>query len=565
MLRIPAVIQFSNKKSTYTDICGKPVIEFLTERLKKAGVSPIVAAITNLPEDASLDLRLKQLGLTVYRGDKDIPDCLLNAARFLGIESFVRINENNPLIDTDMMQLLYAEHLHGGFDYSFNGHEYGVLWGMDCDVISVNCLKKLISEELTVQQKNFFSYHIRQNSDKFHINKLSTGKKRSAYKLCLETEKDLVLLENITQNVKNITTENVNEYCDKHRALSEINREHPEKEIGIDKLFLHNEKLAQFLTLDKETVDSSYPICIELSLTNACNLVCVYCSDIGLRQRQGTGSTINLNVLRRLFADLKEGGTKGIVIEGGGEPCLHPEFNGVVRLAKHYGLAVGLITNGTVHLNDDITEEFEWIRVSLDASTRQEYLRLKKVDYFEKVLANISSYAERCGSVGVGYVVTNNNIEELESLILQLRESGATYIQLRPVVDNKELYPKNITLDYFTYYATAKFGVIIDGMYENDSEGNHGMGCDCHSLTSVICADGSVYLCGRLNIYDWLKPIGNINTNTFQDIWLGDKRQEQALVVKNEKFCIKNCPRCRMSKFNKRVKELVSIKSKNFI
>jgi len=284
-----------------------------------------------------------------------------------------------------------------------------------------------------------------------------------------------------------------------------------------------------------------------------------------LRDRQGAKPSLDIDVLSTLFKSLEEGGTKGIVIEGGGEPCLHKDFDRVVKTAKNSGLAVGLITNGTISLSSEILSCFEWIRVSLDASTKKEYLSLKNVDLFEDVLENITEYAKHCNTVGVGYVVTNNNIEELESLVLQLRENGVSYIQLRPVVDSPELYPKETDLQYLKYYQTISFGVIIDGMAENIESGNFGLGCSTHSLTSVITADGSVYLCGRLNIYDWMEPIGNINTESFDSIWLGDKRKEQTHLVIDKSFCSKNCPQCRISKFNKLILDLNSIESKNFI
>ena len=47
-------------------------------------------------------------------------------------------------------------------------------------------------------------------------------------------------------------------------------------------------------------------------------------------------------------------------------------------------------------------------------------------------------------------------------------------------------------------------------MQENMDRGNDNLPCVANSITSIISGDGSVYLCGRLNIYDWIPPIGNI-------------------------------------------------------
>ena len=268
---------------------------------------------------------------------------------------------------------------------------------------------------------------------------------------------------------------------------------------------------------------------------------------------------------KALFDDLAAGGTKGVVLEGGGEPTMYPHFGEVVRHAKSVGLAVGLITNGTRTLPPDVLSALEWIRVSLDASTGEEYLGLKGVDLFDTVLSNIASYAQHCPTVGVGYVVTRKNLSQLEALVLLLRKVKASYIQLRPVVDNSDLYPRGVDLSYLKYYETKKFGVEIGGMTENAVGGNNDLPCYAHSITSVISGDGSVFLCGRLNIYDWLKPIGNIRSQRFSDIWNGEERKRQAAMVGDSEFCKKTCPQCRISKFNSVFDRLRSVKTVHFI
>lgn len=201
----------------------------------------------------------------------------------------------------------------------------------------------------------------------------------------------------------------------------------------------------------------------------------------------------------------------------------------------------------------------------MDASTAEEYLNLKGVDCFERVITNIAHYAQYCNTVGVGYVVTNQNISEIESLVMRLREIGASYIQLRPVVDCEKLYPQDVDLNFLKFYQNHSFGVIVDGMKENAEMGKHGLPCITNSITSIISGDGSVYLCGRLNIYSWLEPIGNINQQSFYDIWNGEERNVQMAMVRDASFCQQNCPQCRVSKFNELFARINNINSKHFI
>lgn len=549
------------------ELDGKTVLEFLVARIQAEFDGDIIIASTTFEEDNIFEEISKKHGIKIYRGSYiDVPRRLLGAMNLTDSQDFIRVFGNHPLVDIDRMKAMLKNHIAGCYDYSFNGHLYGDVWGTESEVISVKCLKKILNMNINETQMHEFAFIIRQNKDKFKVLKQPNvmGNKRPSYKLVFETPDDYKLIGDVIKNVSTLSSHNIIEYLDKHPILAKSNHASPSKEVGLDKLYLHYDKLKN-IYINKGYVDFIYPVSVELSFTNRCNLACVYCSDQGLRVRQGVTDDFQIEVLFRLFDDLRKGGTKGVVIEGGGEPTLHPDFEEIVNYASNTGLALGLITNGTKELGKDILKKFEWIRISLDASNPEEYFNIKKVNCFERVMANISNYGKYCETVGVGFVVTNANISELEALVLRLREIEVAYIQLRPVVDNQGLYPYGEDLSYLLYYQTSKFAVIIDGMTENSEVGNFNIPCRCHSLTTVITADGSVFLCGRLNIYDWIKPIGNLYDSSFRNIWHGSERIAQSELVYDSNFCKEYCPPCRISKFNKLIDNLSLIKSKNFI
>ena len=64
--------------------------------------------------------------------------------------------------------------------------------------------------------------------------------------------------------------------------------------------------------------------------------------------------------------------------------------------------------------------------------------------------------------------------------------------------------------DYLKQYEDELFIVDVSGFKNNNYSGNGGAPCYASSITSVISGSGDVYICGRLNIYDWVEPIGNI-------------------------------------------------------
>jgi radical SAM protein with 4Fe4S-binding SPASM domain len=239
-----------------------------------------------------------------------------------------------------------------------------------------------------------------------------------------------------------------------------------------------------------------------------------------------------------------------------------------VKKIKELGLGLGLITNGylTPYINN--LNDFEWIRFSLDAAGREQYKSLKGVDGFDRVINNLLSIAsaKHNASLGVGYVVTNRNddLVQLEQLVLFLRKIGADYIQFRPVVDHPELFSE-VKLDFLKKYETADFSVNIAAMTDNQVAGNSGLPCLAHSLSTVITADGGVYLCGRLNRFDTWHPLGNLRDQTFHEIWTGEKRRQQVRMVSQAEFCQAHCPQCRMTKYNRLLNDIERVKTRNFI
>ncbi len=567
---ITVILQASNYKESMKNrnfqmIDGNPVIKFIINRLKKDAEVELVLAVSDREEDDIFEEIAKAEEIQIYRGSYDnILERLCGAANLCGAKDFVRAYANYPLIDIDEMKSLVKEHVEKKCDYSYNEHQQGVLWGTGCEVYNTKFICNLRKMKLQQNQIEMLGFYIRQNETKHNVLRYKVCDARPAYKVCLETEKDLDVVRELVENLENEINNNVIiNYFEKHKLLANYNVEEPAKEVGIEKLFLHSEKVKNIL--EEQAVDTTYPISVELTLTNQCNLNCVYCSDNDLRTRQGRKQALPLETLAVFFEELSKGGTKGIVLEGGGEPTLYSEFPKVVRYAKENGLALGLITNGTVRLDKEVIREFEWIRVSLDASTAEEYMQLKGIDYFERVLMNIAYYSKFCTTVGVGYVVTNTNLSEIETLVMRVREAGVSYIQMRPVVDNRDLYPYGIDLSFLKFYQSANFAVIVDGMKENAEVGNGHLPCKAHSLTTIVSGDGAVYICGRLNIYDWMKPIGNINEQRFDDIWNGQIRKQQAEMISDGTFCGRNCPQCRITKFNHLVNRIEKISSKHFI
>ncbi|MFH1453393.1 MAG: radical SAM protein [Armatimonadota bacterium] len=341
-------------------------------------------------------------------------------------------------------------------------------------------------------------------------------------------------------------------------------------EIGVNKLFFHPDKVNKLLAIaraPKFKFDTSYPVSVELSLTNKCNLKCIWCVDWHLRK--SNKKEIKFEILKKLILDLAHGGTRGITIEGGGEPTVYSHFKDLMKFINNVDIKFGLITNGVLIPYSDSVEKFEWIRISLDVDNAENYAKYKKGNKkdYNKIFSNIEKLVNRSNKktvVGVSYIATKYNLLFINDVIDRLKNIGVDYFYIRPIEDNEELLPYGDELEGIEDKADKDFKVLVN-YNERLACGNASLPCVAHSLSSVITADSDVYLCGRLHIHREWGPIGNLNKNTFNELWHSKQRQSQSLKVYNSRFTSKYCPVCRMTKFNKELYDLKNIKTVNFV
>lgn len=333
------------------------------------------------------------------------------------------------------------------------------------------------------------------------------------------------------------------------------------------KLLLHQDKVNSiFRVLSGESVyDSMPPISVELHLTDLCNLNCSWCTDGMLRRNKASNPK---EVLFTLFDYLAAHGV-GVTIEGGGEPSVHHDFAQIVRYGQAKSLRMGLISNGVRDFSE-LIPCFTWARISLDASTAEEYEIEKGCAKFDTVLGNLSRFAaSRDPSrthVGVGYVLTVRNQSRLVPLIHDLDGMGVDYIYLRPVEEAPGLTPSIDDL----FSLKKELVRLSDGLRirclltvsERLATDNDGLPCVCHSLSCIIQANGDVALCEKRR-HD---PIvfGNLRNAPFEELWNSALRRQasQRLI---DPLLQKGCGVCRITSFNAVFSDVSHIHTKNFI
>ena len=308
------------------------------------------------------------------------------------------------------------------------------------------------------------------------------------------------------------------------------------------KLFAHMDRLHAIQQGHKPP-----PVNVEIDLSNRCSLGCEWCHFAythtrgplaGKRDKPGGavsgGDLMELTLANHILWQLHDAGVKSVTWTGGGEPTLHPNFDGVVTVASMAGLEQGLYTHGG-HIDQDRADLLKmfltWVFVSLDECTPATYKASKGVDRFQAATDGIRQLvaAEGNATVGVGFLLHPHNFNQVRQMVELGRELGADYVQFRPTVHFEQDAPGqlcedttwiNWAISHLNAYADDPF-VIADverfKMYKNWT-GHPYKTCNWSALQTVITPNGKVWRCTNKREHpDAL--LGDLSVESFADVW----------------------------------------------
>lgn len=313
-----------------------------------------------------------------------------------------------------------------------------------------------------------------------------------------------------------------------------------------NKIFFHLDRLQDFLN-GKPT----YPVSVEMDLSDWCNLGCSWCRF----SKAHHNDVMSLDSARHILQQLKDVGVKSVVYSGGGSPLMNSDFDEIVKHGCSLGLDQGIYTNGTeVHKHiEALKSQMKWIYVSLDAATRETYLKIKGKDQFQQVLSNIALLtAEKPkAKIGVGFLVSAENAHEAISFAELCRGLNVDYVQYRPAVVegiNRDWLREVVSC--LTLVESMDPRITIAWYKFNDLLRNDGgrtyMKCYGHNFLGGISANCTVWFCLNYR-YRRGYDIGSLKNESFESIWLGRRRKELM-----ERIDVTKCPKlCRPHELNK--------------
>ncbi len=213
------------------------LIELVLKRLNySTRIDEIILATTTNQKDDILASHVEKLGFQVFRGsEQDVLSRFYNALYKLNPTIVVRITGDCPLISpklTDMAIQRFSETKADYLSLSI-GEKKKLAYsrGFDVEVTSF----KALSEAYNKAEKKYEREHVMPflytNKEIYSVIYLEPeiGESRPSYRLCVDTEKDLELLNAIyrifKENLINISYKEIIKFLDDNPQIAEINKD----------------------------------------------------------------------------------------------------------------------------------------------------------------------------------------------------------------------------------------------------------------------------------------------------------------------------------------------------
>lgn len=292
------------------------------------------------------------------------------------------------------------------------------------------------------------------------------------------------------------------------------------------------------------------PLYVRIKPTNRCNHACRFCTysdgtkranDVasdhlrtGMHTAMVERDQMPVEKAFELLDDLAAMGTRAITFSGGGEPLYHPDIEAILARAIHHNLDLSIITNGQL-LSDrraHLLLHAKWVRVSIDYTSAEQMAASRHVPprLFDQILANLRDFAAKKPAtcdLGVNFIVTRYNYENLVPFARELRARGVQNIRFSPVyVENFQEYHAPIAARVREQLAEAQAlcvdGFSINTTYDLTSPGKSPVRpftrCLYAQTVPVVGADLGVYACHN-TAYSQHGRIGSIAEKSFREMW----------------------------------------------
>ncbi len=275
-----------------------------------------------------------------------------------------------------------------------------------------------------------------------------------------------------------------------------------------------------------------------------------------------------------LLDEFKEIGVLAVQFTGGGEPTVNKDHEVIFQKCLDLGMKASLVSNGlkwSKHLRTEILPQFSWVRVSIDAGYAATYAAVRRTPImnWDHVWNHVVDLADAIADeksqtvLGLGFVVTPDNWEEIVSFARIAKTTGARNIRFSAMFSPKDEKPfadiyKEIAalikgvrkLESKNFTIHDNFGSRFEDLKQHAPDYSF---CSYQFYTAYVGGDLNPYRCCVLSYNERGKIAGvNLADTSFATFWKSQARKDdmQALDARG-------CERCQFNSKNRAVNYLM--------
>lgn len=227
------------------------------------------------------------------------------------------------------------------------------------------------------------------------------------------------------------------------------------------------------------------PVSFEIDASNACQNDCDFCMFAFHIKKHRVHLPFELYT--KVVWDFYRHSIKSITFTGGGEPLMNPKIVDMIKMANHLNIKVGLVTNGIgLKRIEEVADKLEFVRISLDAACSETYYETKHTKHFNLIVENAKRLVDKhVTDVGLAFVITDHNRDEVEAFYELSKSIGAHYAQVKPEIRDCDIEAEMKDLDRNKFFVTERYNIDRKSY----------TACKIAGLIGVLNATGKVYYC----------------------------------------------------------------------
>lgn len=287
----------------------------------------------------------------------------------------------------------------------------------------------------------------------------------------------------------------------------------------------------------RQSFDSFDVLYVEL--TGLCNYRCVHCGNEDDEQK-----SIDYKDIERILCEFNDCGGKKLILTGG-EPLLHPDIEGILRLAQGHGYRTKLSTNASL-LNK---AQFAYVldmdlgfRLSLDG-TRDVHNRIRRNGKaYDDLVSAMQKISHKGRQTIIRTTVMKANASSIPKMLSELDRLTAE--------EGINVYSNNIwpmrgigKANFSQMLSSQEYKVFLEGLnaqtrdlhphfriivgptfgYEKEFAGGPIQAseiykCDILNTSLHVASSGNIYPCSFVHY-----PLGNIRDTSLKNVFRGEK------------------------------------------